>query len=103
MISSSKKNSGKDDIIISNTNNLRNNSNNNIENQNISYDLKLSQKSADKTEVKLYENNKKGKKINYNNSEEELDAKDKLKTLKIEINSKKLEDQIRQLLLKKQN
>ena len=31
-----------------------------------------------------------------------MDAKDKLKSLKIEINSKKLEEQIRKLLLDKQ-
>jgi adenylate cyclase 10 len=105
IISSSKKNSiknsVKDDIISSNANNLRNNSNNNIENQNPSYGLKLSPKNENKTEDKLYESNKKGKK-NYNyNSDEELDAKDKLKNLKIEINSKKLEEQIRQLLFNK--
>ena len=95
----SKKNSVKDEnnIIINDINNITNNSHNN-ENTN-SFKLKLSPETIDKSEDKINETEKKQKK---KSSDRELDAKDKLKNLNIEINSKKLEDQIRQLLLEKQ-
>ena len=71
--------------------------------KNNSYILKFSPETLDKTEDKVYETDIKKKKKSSFASDKELDAKDKLKNLKIEINSKKLEDQIRQLLLQKQH
>ncbi len=101
IISSSKKNSVKENIILSNENKLNNIYTNNDENQNSIYKFKSNPYIIDKSEEKVEGNCKKEKKkLNYS-SEEELDAKDKLKTLKIEINSKNLEDQIRQILLEK--
>ncbi len=102
IISSSKKNSGKDDIIFNNISNLRKNTNNN-ENNHLSYQLKLSHETGDKSEDRIYETDKKRKKKSSFASDNEMEAKDKLKSLKIEINSKKLEEQIRQLLLEKQH
>ena len=99
--SSSKKNSVKDDIIMNNSN--INNLKNNNEIKNHSYLPKFSPETSDKTEDKVYETDKKKKKKSSFASDKELDAKDKLKNLNIEINSKKLEDQIRQLLLQKQH
>ena len=104
LVTSSKKNSAKDEnnIITNDINNLRKNSNN-VENNINSYRLKFSPETIDKSEDKVYENEKKGRKKSSFASDREMDAKDKLKTLNIEINSKKLEEQIRQLLFQKQH
>ena len=102
IVSSSKKNSSKNNnIILKNINNNRKNSHNNENNAN-SYRLKFSPETVDKSEDKVYESEKKERKKSSYVSEKEMDAKDKLKSLKIEINSKKLEEQIRKLLLDKQ-
>ena len=101
---SSKKISIKEEnnIIINNTIDMRKNSQNIEKNQN-SLRLKFSPETVDKSEDKIFESEIKGRKKFSVFSEKEMDAKDKLKNLKIEINNKKLEEQIRQLLLEKQN
>ena len=59
--------------------------------------LKYSHESVDKSEVKILDSGKKERKKS-SFAEKELDAKDKLKNLKIDVSCKKLEDQIRLLL-----
>ena len=59
--------------------------------------LKNSPETVDKTDIKYFENEKKERKKS-SFMEKEIDAKDKLKNLKIEVTCKKLEDQIRLLL-----
>jgi len=74
-----------------------------VENNINSYRLKFSPEVIDKSEDKAYGNEKKGRKKFSFASDREMEAKDKLKTLNIKINSKKLEEQIRQLLFQKQH
>ena len=59
--------------------------------------LKSSPETIDKSDIKLFDSEKiERKKSSF--MEKELDAKDKLKNLKIEITCKNLEDQIKLLL-----
>ena len=104
LATSSKKNSKdyNNNNIINNVNEYKNSQNINNNNNNL-YILKNSPETLDKSEDKLYENDKKQRKKSSFISEKELDAKDKLKNLKIEINTQKLEDQIRQLFLEKKH
>ena len=75
-----------------------------MENYINSYRLKFSPETIDNSEdKKAHKNEKKGRKKSFFASDREMDAKDKLKSLKIGINSKKLEEQIRQLLFQKQH
>ena len=67
-----------------------------INNKNIEQ-LKNSPETVDKTDIKLFESDKKERKKS-SFMEKEVDAKDKLKNLKIEVSCKKLEDQIKLLL-----
>jgi hypothetical protein len=101
IITSSKKNSAKDETIIIN-NNLNNNrkSSHNVENHNLNR-LKNSPETIDKSEDKVNETEKKERKKTSFASDREMDCKDKLKNLNIEINNKNLEEQIRQLLFQK--
>ena len=101
IITSSKKNSAKDETIIIN-NNLNNNrkSSHNVENHNLNR-LKNSPETIDKSEDKVNETEKKERKKSSFASDREMDCKDKLKNLNIEINNKNLEEQIRQLLFQK--
>ena len=103
-VTSSKKNSIKEEsnIVTNNINDMRKNSQNLEKNQN-SLRLKFSPETIDKSEDKAYESEIKGRKKSSFASDREMDAKDKLKNLKIEINNKKLEEQIRRLLFEKQN
>ena len=72
------------------------NSNEKEENKNMD-SLKYSPETGDRTDYRLLDTEKRGrKKSSY--VEKEMDAKDKLKNLKIEITSKNLEDQIMSLL-----
>ena len=59
--------------------------------------LKSSPETIDKSDIKLFDSEKKERKKS-SFMEKELDAKDKLKNLKIEITCKNLEDQIKLLL-----
>ena len=74
-------------------------SNGKQENKNIEI-LKYSPETSDKTDYKLIESEKRQRKKS-NIIEKEMDAKDKLKNLKIEITCKNLEDQIKTLLNEK--
>ncbi len=84
-----EKNSNEDKDII-NSNGIDTN-NKNME------QFKYSPETIDKSDIKLFESEKRERKKS-SFMEKELDAKDKLKNLKIEITSKKLEDQIKLLL-----
>ena len=86
--------------IISNEENDYMNSNGiNINNKNVER-LKHSPETDDKTDIKLLESEKKERKKS-SFVEKEVDAKDKLKNLKIEVSCKNLEDQIKLLLEEK--
>ena len=84
-----EKNSNEEQDII-NSNGIDTN-NKNME------QFKYSPETIDKSDIKLFESEKRERKKS-SFMEKELDAKDKLKNLKIEITSKKLEDQIKLLL-----
>jgi hypothetical protein len=84
-----EKNSNEDKDII-NSNGIDTN-NKNME------QLKSSPETIDKSDIKLFDSEKKERKKS-SFMEKELDAKDKLKNLKIEITCKNLEDQIKLLL-----
>ena len=62
--------------------------------------MKYSHETEDKSDIKLFESGKREKKKSFF-AEKEIDAKDKLKNLKIEVTCKKLEEQIRLLLNEK--
>jgi len=62
--------------------------------------MKYSHETEDKSDIKFLESGKKEKKKS-SFAEKEIDAKDKLKNLKIEVTCKKLEDQIKLLLNEK--
>ena len=62
--------------------------------------MKYSHETEDKSDNKLFESGKREKKKSFF-AEKEIDAKDKLKNLKIEVTCKKLEEQIRLLLNEK--
>ena len=103
LVSTSKKNSKEDNnIIINNINDFRKNSQNNNINTNL-YKLKNSPETVDKSEDRIYESERKQRKKSSFISDKDIDAKDKLKNLKIEINTKKLEEQIKQLFLEKKH
>ena len=103
LVSTSKKNSKEDNnIIINNINDFRKNSQNNNINTNL-YKLKNSPETVDKSEDRIYESERKQRKKSSFISDKDVDAKDKLKNLKIEINTKKLEEQIKQLFLEKKH
>ena len=95
---------------ISNNNNKINNSNEQNDKDNInsngideiknSEHMKYSHETEDKSDIKFLESGKKEKKKS-SFAEKEIDAKDKLKNLKIEVTCKKLEDQIKLLLNEK--
>ena len=67
-----------------------------INNKNIEQ-LKYSPETDDKTDFKIFETEKKERKKS-SFMEKDIDAKDKLKNLKIEVTCKNLEDQIKMLL-----
>ena len=75
------------------------NSNGIDENKNMER-LKNSPETVDKTDIKFIESEKKERKKS-SFAEKEIDAKDKLKNLKIEVTCKNLEDQIKLLLEEK--
>ena len=62
--------------------------------------LKYSPETEDKSDIKIFESEKKERKKS-SFAEKDIDAKDKLKNLKIEVTCKKLEDQIKLLLNEK--
>ena len=75
------------------------NSNGINENKNMER-LKYSPETEDKSDIKIFESEKKDKKKS-SFAEKDIDAKDKLKNLKIEVTCKKLEEQIKLLLNEK--
>ena len=75
------------------------NSNGINENKNMER-LKYSPETEDKSDIKIFESEKRDKKKS-SFAEKDIEAKDKLKNLKIEVTCKKLEDQIKILLNEK--
>jgi len=90
-----QNNSNEEKDIINSKENINSNGID-INNKNIEQ-LKYSPETDDKTDFKIFETEKKERKKS-SFMEKDIDAKDKLKNLKIEVTCKNLEDQIKMLL-----